>query len=118
MPQAKNNFQTVVRNTSASEKFFGFLGAHGVKLAAGATYAVDGDLVGSIKNRRALKSLQEQLAAGVLTVMKTPTVFLETDNVGEVVPVKAGASGSGLVAAGPGEDVDADDDGIVDALES
>lgn len=69
---------TVVRNTSGKAMFFGFLGSHGVKLAADANYSVPGDLAVKLANQtstRAFNAFTSAVSTGKLTVLKTPTPF-------------------------------------------
>ena len=75
---AADHVYTVVRNTSGKELFFGFLGAHGVKLAADANYSVPGDLAAKLANKtskRSFDAFTKAVEAGNLTVLKTPTPF-------------------------------------------
>jgi hypothetical protein len=119
MAQGQDLFETVVRNTSPDSKFFGFLGAHGVRLAAGATHSQPGNLLTDLAGRRsnrAYNSLVEQLAGGTLTVMKTPTVFVPVgDNVGAVQTI--GDVTGGNLTLDAAIDTDADNDGIPDVIE-
>lgn len=72
---------TTVKNTSGAEATFGFLGAHGKRLANNATYTVPGDLVAKLGNggrgtQRAFKALEKALEAGDLIIVNSPAVYL------------------------------------------
>jgi hypothetical protein len=72
---------TTVKNTSGAEATFGFLGAHGKRLADNATYTVPGDLVAKLGNggrgtQRAFKALEKALEAGDLVIVNSPAVYL------------------------------------------
>jgi hypothetical protein len=76
---------TTVKNTSGAEATFGFLGAHGKRLANNATYTVPGDLVAKLGNggrgtQRAFKALEKSLEDGKLVIVNSPAVYL-TDTV-------------------------------------
>lgn len=120
MAQTSSLFETVIRNTSQTEKFFGFLGLRGARLAAGADFTVPGNLLTDLaarRSKRAYNSLVSQLAAGTLTVMKTPTVFMGTGDSGEVVTLAGGPTGSGTVVAANSVDTDTDNDTIPDVID-
>lgn len=70
---------TTVENTSGKEVVFGFLGSHGKRLAANATYTVPGDLVtklGSQRSQRKFKALEAALTDGDLKIVSSPAVYL------------------------------------------
>jgi len=119
MAQGQDLFETVVRNTSPDSKFFGFLGAHGVRLAAGATHSQPGNLLTDLagrRSKRAYNSLVAQLADGSLTVMKTPTVFVPvSDNLGAVQTI--GDVTGGNLTLDAAIDTDVDNNAVADAAE-
>jgi len=72
---------TTVKNISGAEATFGFLGAHGKRLADNGTYTVPGDLVAKLGNggkgsQRAFKALEKALNSGDLVITKSPAVYL------------------------------------------
>lgn len=70
---------TTVENTSGADKVFGFLGTHGKRLEANATYTVPGDLVsklGALRSQRKFKALEAALQAGDLKIVSSPAVYL------------------------------------------
>lgn len=74
---------TTVENTSGKAAVFGFLGTHGKRLAANATYTVPGDLVtklGSQRSQRKFKALETALASGELKIVSSPAVYLYSEN--------------------------------------
>jgi len=76
---------TTVKNVSGRELTFGFLGAHGVKLANNATYSVPGDLVtklGAQRSQRKFKALENALTSGLLDIVKSPSVYLLSETGG------------------------------------
>lgn len=82
MPNTTTDLYTTVKNVSGRELTFGFLGAHGVKLANNATYSVPGDLVtklGSQRSQRKFKALENALTGGLLDIVKSPSVYLLSD---------------------------------------
>jgi hypothetical protein len=86
MPNTTSDLYTVVKNVSGVTRVFGFLGAHGVRLANNATYSVPGDLVtklGAKRSQRQFKALEHALVSGELTIVRSPSVYLlsETGNV-------------------------------------
>ena len=73
---AADHVYTTVRNTSGRAQFFGFLGAHGVKLAANAEYSVPGDLAGKLANKTSKRQFDAFVRAvedDLLMILKTPT---------------------------------------------
>jgi hypothetical protein len=82
MPNTTTDLFTTVKNVSGRELTFGFLGAHGVKLANNATYSVPGDLVtklGSQRSQRQFKALERALTGNLLNIVKSPSVYLLSD---------------------------------------
>lgn len=74
---------TTVENTSGAAAVFGFLGTHGKRLAANATYTVPGDLVtklGSQRSQRKFKALEAALKDGELKIVSSPAVYLKSLN--------------------------------------
>lgn len=70
---------TTVENTSGADAVFGFLGTHGRRLEANATYTVPGDLVtklGSQRSQRKFKALEAALKSGDLKITSSPAVYL------------------------------------------
>lgn len=72
---------TTVKNTSGAEATFGFLGAHGKRLANNATYTVPGDLVASLGKggrggQRQFKALERALEAGDMVIVNSPAVYI------------------------------------------
>ena len=85
MPNTTTDLYTTVKNVSGKELTFGFLGAHGVKLANNATYSVPGDLVtklGSKRSQRQFKALENALTSGLLDIVKSPSVYLLSETGG------------------------------------
>lgn len=77
---------TTVKNTSGAARAFGFLGAHGKRLAANESFTHPGDLVAKLGNKlsqRQFKSLEGALKRGSLQIVKSPAVYLydEVDDV-------------------------------------
>ena len=82
---------STLRNTSGHEQFFGFLGAHGKRLAANESYSVPGDLnskLGNTLSQRRFNSFKAALQAGDLALLSTPAVHLH-DMAHDVVRVLA-----------------------------
>jgi hypothetical protein len=74
---------TTVKNTSGKDATFGFLGLHGKRLDANATYTVPGDLVAKLGNQRSqrqFKALEKALEQGAIAIVSSPAVYL-TDSV-------------------------------------
>jgi hypothetical protein len=77
---------TTVKNTSGAEATFGFLGAHGKRLANNATYTVPGDLVASLGKggrggQRQFKALERALYEGDMVIVNSPAVYItDTDD--------------------------------------
>jgi hypothetical protein len=103
MPNTTTDLFTTVKNVSGRELTFGFLGAHGVKLANNATFSVPGDLVtklGAQRSQRQFKALERALTTNLLEIVKSPSVYLlsetggvtrelamaETEELGTTVP--------------------------------
>ena len=71
MPNTTTDLYTTVKNVSGKDLTFGFLGAHGVKLASGSSYSVPGDLVtklGAQRSQRKFKALETALNTGLLEI--------------------------------------------------
>jgi hypothetical protein len=84
---------TTVKNTSGAEATFGFLGAHGKRLANNGTYTVPGDLVAKLGNggkgsQRAFKALEKALNDGDMVITKSPAVYLSDTADGSIDEVK------------------------------
>jgi hypothetical protein len=78
---------TTVKNTSGAARVFGFLGAHGKRLEADATYTVAGDLVAKLGNggrgsQRQFKALEKALETNKIDILSSPAVYMldATDN--------------------------------------
>jgi hypothetical protein len=106
MPNTTTDLYTTVKNVSGRELTFGFLGAHGVKLADGATYSVPGDLVtklGAQRSQRKFKALENALKGNLLDIVKSPSVYLLSDT-GNVTRELAMASTKELGTTAPSYD--------------
>jgi hypothetical protein len=84
---------TTVKNVSGAARVFGFLGAHGKRLANNETYTVPGDLVaatgkGGRGNQRQFKALEKALEDGTLVITKSPAVYLTDEDDGSIDQVK------------------------------
>lgn len=80
---------TTVKNTSGAARVFGFLGAHGKRLANNETYTVPGDLVATVGKggrggQRQFKALERALEDGALQITKSPAVYLTDADDGSV----------------------------------
>jgi hypothetical protein len=74
---------TTVKNTSGAAMVFGFLSKHGRRLDADATYTVPGDLVGALgaqRSQRQFQALERALLSGDLTIVKSPSVYLRSED--------------------------------------
>lgn len=93
---ASDHLYTTVRNTSGADRFFGFLGAHGKKLAANAEYSIPGDLLavlGGKTSKRSFNALVAAFDAGSLKVVKTPSPFVvDAADAGQTVTLGANAN--------------------------
>jgi hypothetical protein len=71
---------TTVQNISGKERTFSFLGVHGMRLAAGETVTMRGDLVsklGNMTSARRFKALERALDTNSsLKIVKSPAVHL------------------------------------------
>ena len=72
---------TTVKNTSGAARVFGFLGAHGKRLAANETYTVPGDLVATLGKggrggQRQFKALEKALETNKIDIVSSPAVYL------------------------------------------
>lgn len=80
---------TTVKNTSGAARVFGFLGAHGKRLANNGTYTVPGDLVAAVGKggrggQRQFKALEKALEDGTLVITKSPAVYLTDEDDGSI----------------------------------
>ena len=92
---------TVVENTSGASRVFGFLGPHGMRLAANEVVVLAGDLIaqlGGIRSRRKFDKLAASLAAGDLALRSRPApiVYDPTDEVALAIEVQAGELGTAI----------------------
>jgi hypothetical protein len=90
---------TTVKNTSGTERTFGYLGPRGKRLAAGESFTVRGDLVGTLgamTSRRKFDGLTRSLDRGALAIVSSPAVFLydETDERTRALAVAGGVLGT------------------------
>jgi len=75
---------------SGEERFFGFLGRHGVRLDSGATHLVFGDLRDNVRgNLRKEAALNAALEGGDLVIQESPKPILydETLDVAKVLQI-------------------------------
>lgn len=84
---------TTVKNVSGAARVFGFLGAHGKRLANNETYTVPGDLVATVGKggrggQRQFKALERALEAGTLVITKSPAVYLTDEDDGSIDQVR------------------------------
>ena len=87
---------TTVKNVSGAARVFGFLGAHGKRLANNETYSVPGDLVtklgdlvstvgkGGRGGQRQFRALELALEDGDLVITKSPAVYLTDEDDGNI----------------------------------
>lgn len=74
--------QTIIQNTSGKTLFIDFIPPHGKQLLAGQDAYIDGDLVNRLLTGggrlmvRKMKSLYAALAAGLVSIVLTPAVYL------------------------------------------
>jgi hypothetical protein len=90
---AVSGLYTTVKNTSGAARVFGFLGAHGKRLANNGTYTVPGDLVAAVGKggrggQRQFKALEKALEDGTLVITKSPAVYLTDEDDGSIDQVK------------------------------
>ena len=88
---------TTVRNTSGSERAFGFLGDHGMRLAVDEQVTVRGNLVDQIaKRKRSFQGLERALEDQALAILKTPGVHLfdDTNDTVKILALDAGSLGT------------------------
>lgn len=88
---------TTVKNVSGAARVFGFLGAHGKRLANNETYTVPGDLVATVGKggrggQRQFKALERALEDGTLVITKSPAVYLTDEDDGSVDQVNLDAN--------------------------
>jgi len=70
---------TMVKNLTGSARTFGFLGEHGMRLAADEAVLIRGDLIaklGAQTSARQFKALEKSLRSGTLQIVSTPGVHL------------------------------------------
>ena len=84
---------TTVKNVSGAARTFGFLGAHGKRLANNETYTVPGDLVATLGNagrggQRKFKSLEKALEVGDLLIVSSPALYLQDEDDNSIDQVK------------------------------
>lgn len=78
--------RTTVKNVSGKTRSFGFLGAHGMRLAPDEIVTVSGNLIeklGGTLSQRRFQALEKSLDTnGSLMILSTPAVFVrdETDD--------------------------------------
>jgi len=87
---------TTVKNVSGAARVFGFLGAHGKRLADNETYTVPGDLVATVGKggrggQRQFKALERALEDGKLVITKSPAVYLTDEDDGSIDQVNLNA---------------------------
>lgn len=91
---------TTVRNLSGKTRTFGFLGAHGKRLAANESFTQPGDLVSKLGNKlsqRQFKSLEGALGVrSSLEIVSSPAVYLydEEDDVTKELALQGGLLGT------------------------
>ena len=93
---------TTVKNTSGVSRVFGFLGAHGKRLAADATYTVPGDLVAKLGNggrgaQRQFKALEKALETNKLDIVSSPAVYLQDATDGSIDQLRLNNNALGTV---------------------
>jgi hypothetical protein len=93
---------TTVKNTSGAARVFGFLGAHGKRLEANATYTVAGDLVAKLGNggrgsQREFKALEKALETNKIDILSSPAVYLLDANDNSVDQLRVNANTLGTV---------------------
>jgi hypothetical protein len=79
MATTSEDLYTVVKNVSGKAMTFGFLGAHGKRLANNETYTVPGDLVtklGAQQSQRKFQALERALKDNYLDIVRSPSVYL------------------------------------------
>jgi len=83
MPNTTTDLYTTVKNVSGAARVFGFLGTHGKRLNNNETYSVRGDLVGALganRSTRKFAALERALVAGDLQILKSPSVYLRSED--------------------------------------
>ena len=91
---------TTVKNISGVARVFGFLGAHGKRLANDETYTVAGDLVSTVGKggrggQRQFKALELALEDGDLVITKSPAVYLTDEDDGSIDQLNLDANALG-----------------------
>ena len=96
---------TTVKNPLTTERTYGYLGAHGKKLAAGAEFTQIGDLVDVLTGdkrykTRATDALQRDLTNSngpKIEIIKTPPPILKDDTTGAIKVLDLNSSTLGVV---------------------
>ncbi|NDD53397.1 hypothetical protein EBZ39_05905 [bacterium] len=106
---AVSGLYTTVKNVSGAARVFGFLGAHGKRLANNETYTVPGDLVAAVGKggrggQRQFKALERALADGTLIVTSSPAVYLTDTQDGSHDQIKLTNNALGTVTPPTGWD--------------
>lgn len=69
---------TTLKNIGSAERFFGYVGRHGKRLAAAATVTVFGHLSAQLGwNRRKQQALERDLLASKITILSTPRPIIK-----------------------------------------
>jgi hypothetical protein len=94
---------TTVQNTSGHEAVFSFLPPHGRRMAVQEQLTVAGNIVDRLAvktSRRQFQALERALAAGVMAIISTPSVFVYDDAVtapGAAIDPKAIGQSAGVL---------------------
>ncbi len=94
---------TIVRNPTDQAMFYGWLPPHGRTLAAGSVALIPGELLPWLKgNMRKLRSIQQNLADGVIQILQTPTkhAWCVDDNV-QIVDITSDGANYTTIATDP-----------------
>jgi len=88
---------SVLRNTSGAEMFFGFIPAHGKRLAAAEEISVFGNILEAINRgdrfgNRHMNALLDALDRGDITIVSTPApiLFDETNQTSHILQIDGG----------------------------
>lgn len=110
MPANTDDLYTVVKNTSGADRFFGFLGRHGVNLAEDDSYSIFGLPANQEGwNARKQASFEAALLSGDLTLLNTPRPIMQDPDADAIVAnpsvaathsATGGGSTGGLLTAG------------------
>jgi hypothetical protein len=83
-PATTTTLYSTVKNLVGVPHYFGYIGAHGRRLAAGSSYTVPGNVVDSVlnkpgyKRRNYFKAMERDLLAGRLAIEQTPSpIFID-----------------------------------------